>query len=181
MRCRISSSTNRSFPLSSQDRFLAVLDAHFPEHSVSTTPFEDTQYLTTHPTTISRRRSMKLTSAIFATAVALGFAAAPSLAQDPVKAAPQAFKEILNNSEVRVLEYSSKPGQKEAMHSHPAVLLYVIQGGKLKSTAPDGTSKEIEYKTGDIQWREAVTHTGENVGTTEMKSLLIEVKHGKKK
>jgi hypothetical protein len=51
----------------------------------------------------------------------------------------------------------------------------------LKSTAPDGTSKEIEYKTGDIQWREAVTHTGENVGTTEMKSLLIEVKHGKKK
>jgi quercetin dioxygenase-like cupin family protein len=109
------------------------------------------------------------------------FAAIPALAQDPVKAAPQAFKEILNNSEVRVLEYSSKPGQKEAMHSHPAVLLYVIQGGKLKSTAPDGTSKEIEYKTGDIQWREAVTHTGENVGTTEMKSLLIEVKHGKKK
>ena len=102
---------------------------------------------------------MKLTSVIFAAAVALGFATAPSLAQDPVKAAPQAFKEILNNSEVRVLEYSSKPGQKEAMHSHPAILLYVIQGGKLKSTAPDGTSKEIEYKTGDIQWREAVTHT----------------------
>ena len=124
---------------------------------------------------------MKLTSVIFAAAVALGFATAPSLAQDPVKAAPQAFKEILNNSEVRVLEYSSKPGQKEAMHSHPAILLYVIQGGKLKSTAPDGTSKEIEYKTGDIQWREAVTHTGENVGTTDMKSLLIEVKHGKKK
>jgi quercetin dioxygenase-like cupin family protein len=80
-----------------------------------------------------------------------------------------------------VLEFSRKPGQKEAMHSHPAVLLYVIQGGKLKSMAPDGTSKEIEYKTGDIQWREAVTHTGENVGTTEMKSLLIEVKHGRKK
>jgi quercetin dioxygenase-like cupin family protein len=105
----------------------------------------------------------------------------PALAQDPVKAAPQAFKEILNNSEVRVLEYSSKPGQKEAMHSHPAILLYVLQGGKLKSTAPDGTSKEIVYKTGDIQWRPAVTHTGENVGTTEMKSLLIEVKHGKMK
>ena len=124
---------------------------------------------------------MKLTSVIFAIAVALGFAVTPSLAQDPVKAAPQAFKEILNNSEVRVLEYSSKPGHKEAMHSHPAVLMYVIQGGKLKSTTPDGTSKEIDYKTGDIQWREAVTHTGENVGTTEMKSLLIEVKHGKKK
>ena len=124
---------------------------------------------------------MKATSILCALAFAFMFAAIPALAQDPVKAAPQAFKEILNNSEVRVLEYSSKPGDKEAMHSHPAVLLYVLQGGKLKSTAPDGTSKEIEYKTGDIQWRPAVTHTGENVGTTEMKSLLIEVKHGKMK
>jgi quercetin dioxygenase-like cupin family protein len=124
---------------------------------------------------------MKSTSILCVLALAFIFGAMPALAQDPVKAAPQAFKEILNNSEVRVLEYSSKPGQKEAMHSHPAILLYVLQGGKLKSTAPDGTSKEIVYKTGDIQWRPAVTHTGENVGTTEMKSLLIEVKHGKMK
>jgi quercetin dioxygenase-like cupin family protein len=124
---------------------------------------------------------MRLTLVLCILAFAFMVAGIPAHAQDPVKAAPQAFKEILNNSEVRVLEYSSKPGQKEAMHSHPAVLLYVLQGGKLKSTTPDGTSKEIEYKTGDIQWRDAVTHTGENVGTTEMKSLLIEVKHGKKK
>jgi len=123
---------------------------------------------------------MKRVSALCVLVFLLMVAALPALAQDPVKAAPQAFKERLNNSEVRVLEYSSKPGQKEAMHSHPAVILYVIQGGKLKSTAPDGTSKVVEYKTGDIQWREAVTHSGENVGTTEMKSLLVEVKHGKK-
>jgi beta-alanine degradation protein BauB len=109
------------------------------------------------------------------------FAVMPALAQDPVKVAPHAFKERLNNAHVRVLEYSSKPGQKEGMHSHPAILLYVIQGGKLRSTTPDGTSKEIDYKTGDVMWREAITHTGENIGTTEMKSLLIEMKHGKKK
>ena len=108
------------------------------------------------------------------------FAAMPALAQDPVKVAPDAFKERLNNAQVRVLEYSSKPGQKEAMHSHPAVLIYVIQGGKLKSTTPDGTSKEIDYKTGDVIWRDAITHTGENIGTTEMKSLLVEMKHEKK-
>lgn len=124
---------------------------------------------------------MKLTSVLCILAFAFLFAAVPALAQDPVKVAPQAFKEKLNNDKVRVLEYSSKPGQKEAMHSHPAVLLYVIQGGKLKSTASDGTSKEIEYKTGDVQWREAVTHSGENVGTTEMKSLLVEVKQPKRK
>jgi quercetin dioxygenase-like cupin family protein len=87
----------------------------------------------------------------------------------------------LNNDKVRVLECSSKPGAKEALHSHPDILLYVIQRGKFKSIAPDGTSKETELMTGDVIWREAVTHSGENVGTTELKALLIEVKHGKNK
>jgi beta-alanine degradation protein BauB len=117
---------------------------------------------------------MKALSVLF---VAFLFAAMPALAQDPVKVAPQAFKERLSNAHVRVLEYSSKPGQKEGMHSHPASLLYVIQGGKLRFTTPDGTSKEIDYKAGDVMWREAITHTGENIGTTEMKALLVEMKH----
>ena len=124
---------------------------------------------------------MKTTSVLFGLAVACLFGSMQTLAQDPVKAAPQAFRERLNNAHVRVLEYSSKPGQKEAMHSHPDILLYVIQGGKLKSTSPDGTSKVTDYRTGDLIWRDAVTHSGENIGTTEMKSLLIEVKHDKKK
>ena len=109
------------------------------------------------------------------------FFAPTTFAQDPVKVAPQAFKERLSNPTVRVLEYSSRPGDKEPMHSHPAQLLYVIQGGTFKSTAPDGTPTVTEYKTGDVLWRDAVTHSGENVGTTEFKALLIEVKHGKKK
>lgn len=78
------------------------------------------------------------------------FAAMPALAHEPVKVAPEAFKERLDNREVRVIEYSSTPCQKEAMHSHPAVILCVIHGGKFKPTAPDGTSKRIEYKTDDI-------------------------------
>ncbi len=101
--------------------------------------------------------------------------------QDPVKVAPELYKVRLNNDAVRVLEYSSKPGQKEPMHSHPDYLVYVIQGGKIKTTTSDGQSKETEYKVGDVIWREAVTHSGENIGTTEVKTLLIELKHGKKK
>jgi beta-alanine degradation protein BauB len=124
---------------------------------------------------------MKATPVLVGLAVAFLFGSMQMLAQDPVKTNPQAFKERRNNAHVRVLEYSSKPGDKEVMHSHPDVLLYVIQGGTLKSTTPDGTSKVIDYKTGDVFWRGAITHTGENVGTTEMKSLLIEVKHEKKK
>jgi len=124
---------------------------------------------------------MKVTNTLLLFALAIFFAATTTFAQDPVKVAPQAFKERLNNDNVRVLEYSSKPGEKEAMHSHSAGLIYVIQGGKFKSTAADGTSKEIEYKTGEVVWRDAVTHSVENVGTTDLKVLLVEVKHPKKK
>ena len=124
---------------------------------------------------------MKLTALICILVVAFMVATAPALAQDAMKAAPQSFKERLNNDHVRVLEYSSKPGDKEAIHSHPAVLIYVIQGGKLRSTTPDGKSTDIEYKAGDVRWRDAITHTGENIGTTDIKALLVEVKAGKKK
>jgi quercetin dioxygenase-like cupin family protein len=75
-----------------------------------------------------------------------------------------------------VLEYRSKPGNKEAMHSHAPGILICVYGGRFRSTTPDGQSKEVEYKTGDVIWRDAVTHTGENVGTTELVAYLIEFK-----
>jgi quercetin dioxygenase-like cupin family protein len=124
---------------------------------------------------------MKITSILCCFAVILMCAALPVLAQDPVKAAPQSFKERLNNDHVRVLEFTSKPGQKDPMHSHPDMVLYVIKGGTLRSTGPDGTSKDIVYKTGDVMWRDAITHSGENIGKTEMKALLIETKSMSKK
>jgi quercetin dioxygenase-like cupin family protein len=115
-------------------------------------------------------------SLLFASLV---FVTLPARAQDPVKAAPQVFTERINNDHVRVLEYRSKPGTKETMHSHPALVIYVISGGKLKSTTPDGKSQVLKYKTGDVVWREAVTHTVENIGTTELHSIFVEMKKPK--
>ena len=110
-------------------------------------------------------------------AFALALAAAAA-AQDPSKVAPQAFSEKLNNAQVQVFEYHSKPGDKEPMHSHRANVVYVIQGGKERFTLPDGKTEEKELKSGDVIWREASTHAVENIGTTEMRSLIVELKSG---
>lgn len=96
--------------------------------------------------------------------------------QDPVAAAPQAFKERLNNPKVRVLEYASRPGGKEAMHEHGPTVLYVIQGGKTRHTFPDGRTRDAEYKAGDVMWREPVTHSVENIGKMEVRLILVEVR-----
>ena len=116
---------------------------------------------------------------VLAAIVILGFATSTAKAQDPVKVASQAFKEKINNDHVRVLEYRSKPGSKEAMHSHAAAVIHVISGGRFKSTTPDGKSQEIEYKTGDTVWRDELTHSGENIGATEIHVILVEVKKPK--
>jgi beta-alanine degradation protein BauB len=98
------------------------------------------------------------------------------LAQDPSKVAPKGFTEKLDNDRVQVFEYHSKPGDKEPMHSHRANIVYVIQGGKERFTLPDGKTQEREFKTGEVLWREATTHSVENIGTTEMRALIVELK-----
>ena len=76
--------------MSSQDRVFPAVAAHSPQQSVRVTPSTDTQYVITHPTIITRRESVGLTSVLLGFALALVFASM-SLAQDPVKADSEAF------------------------------------------------------------------------------------------
>jgi quercetin dioxygenase-like cupin family protein len=97
-------------------------------------------------------------------------------AQDPVKTSPQYYKVLLENDQVRVLEYHLKPGEKEPMHSHPAGVVYVLSGGKLKFTYPDGRTEEKAAASGETIWREPTTHSVENVGNTEAHAIAIDLK-----
>ena len=99
------------------------------------------------------------------------------LAQDPVKLSPQYYKVLVDNDQVRVLEYRLQPGDKEPMHSHPAGVLYVFSDNKVKNTFPDGTTLERTRKAGKAYWREAITHAVENIGSTEVHGLAVELKN----
>src|SRR5206468_4896166 len=65
-------------------------------------------------------------------------------AQDPVKISPQYYKVLLENDQVRVLEFRLKPGEKEPMHSHPAGIVYALGGATLKFTYADGRARKRE-------------------------------------
>ena len=97
-------------------------------------------------------------------------------AQDPVKTSPQNYKVLLENDQVRVLEYRLKAGEKEPMHSHPAGVVYVLSGAKLKFSYPDGRTEERSAATGETIWRDPTTHAVENVGETEAHAIAIDVK-----
>jgi quercetin dioxygenase-like cupin family protein len=103
-------------------------------------------------------------------------AAAALLAQDAALVSPKVVKVKLDNDRVRVLEVISQPGDKEGVHSHPATLVYVVSGGKLRVSFADGTKRDIELATGDTVYREPVTHSAENIGTTTVHQIIVELK-----
>lgn len=97
-------------------------------------------------------------------------------AQDPLIVNSHSITLKLENSRVRVLEATLKPGDKEKAHSHPAYVIYVIEGGKFRNHAADGTVTEAEFKTGDVIYREPITHWSENIGNTTIRLELVELK-----
>ena len=107
-------------------------------------------------------------------AVVAESAEAPTM--DPVKLSPQYYTVRLDNARVRVLEFRLEPGQKEGMHSHPPGIVYSLADARVRTHLPDGTTVVYPSKKGDVIWREAVTHSGENVGSTEAHYLAVELK-----
>ena len=106
----------------------------------------------------------------------LFLAAAVVVAQDVAVVNPKTTKVTLDNNRVRVIEAVLQPGQKEQLHSHPASVVYVIAGGKARNHSADGSTKDIEYKPGDTFYREPLTHWAENIGTTTIRLVLVELK-----
>ena len=106
----------------------------------------------------------------------LMFAAKPVLAQDPLEMVPGIYSLLFENDQVRVCDIRFKPGDKIAMHSHPNHLLYILSPGTIKLSYADGTSKQIEGKAGDVLWSNAESHMSENIGTTEVHAIIVELK-----
>ncbi|HVR07219.1 MAG TPA: cytoplasmic protein, partial [Thermoanaerobaculia bacterium] len=60
---------------------------------------------------------------------------------------------------------------------HPAAVIYVVSGGKMRNHLADGKTSEAEVKAGDVIYRDALTHWSENIGTTPVHVVLVELKN----
>jgi hypothetical protein len=112
--------------------------------------------------------------------VVAGLVAWPLLvaAQDAAKVQPGAYRVVLENSSVRVLEFNSRPGMGMCgvgLHSHPAHLTILLTPAKIR-VKENGREFIAENKAGDVFWSEAVTHETENVGGANVRALIIEIK-----
>lgn len=102
-------------------------------------------------------------------------------AQDIVKVAPEHSKVLMENDDVRVVQTTLAPGQKDPMHTHPSGWYYVVTPGKMKITFPDGKVALWESEAGEGAWLKTKSpHEDENVGTTTIVWVLVEVKSAEK-
>ncbi len=96
---------------------------------------------------------------------------------DALTASPENFRLVLENDDVRVLEYTLLPGQKDRRHTHPQRVAHVLSGGKLRVGFPDGTHKDFDEVAGTSEWNgPSPLHDTQNIGTTPIRILLVEVK-----
>jgi quercetin dioxygenase-like cupin family protein len=85
-------------------------------------------------------------------------------------------KVLVDNERVKVFEVRIPPGEKLPRHTHPAYVAYAMNSAKVKITFPDGTSATRELVKGNASYSEGVTHEIENIGSTELINLEIELK-----
>jgi len=97
------------------------------------------------------------------------------IAQDR-KLVDPSMKVLFENDRVRVQEHYLKPGQKIGMHSHPDKVIYAINDWKVRETYPDGTTRVVEGKAGTAVWGTAKSHAVENIGTTDVRNIVVELK-----
>ena len=160
-------------PPSSNPRFLEIVSDDFPIRYAPPHQINDLQ-LTGQATTVMRMRFL----IIFALTAAFTASVwvTPAGAQDPAVVNSKTIHVRFENDRVRVLEAILPPGTREQVHSHPAYVIYVLTGGRYRNYAADGKITEGTFQTGDVIYRDPLTHAAENIGDKPMHFILVELK-----
>ncbi len=117
-------------------------------------------------------KNIRLVSIGAVSALCLGVPVA--FAQDAVSTQPDNNKVLFENDRVRVIEVKFGPGTPLKTHSHPAHVVYMVEGGKAKFTTADGKVTEAEMQPGTVRWSDPVTHTVE--ASAPSHAIVVELK-----
>lgn len=97
---------------------------------------------------------------------------------DATVAAPKHHKVLLENDEVRVLEVTVAPGEREPLHVHryPAVMI-IDTSPHMVEHLQDGNSRDLGVRPPGARWFPvAQGHSMENVGNVPLHAIRVELK-----
>ena len=92
-------------------------------------------------------------------------------------ASPDVYKVSAEDDQHRIVEGTWKPGQRDAFHSHPAMLYYWVTPCSLRAYTPDGATRDFSVVAGQAGAQPPVaSHALENVSTSECRIVMFESK-----
>ncbi|HMU43963.1 MAG TPA: hypothetical protein PKA80_11740 [Ignavibacteriaceae bacterium] len=119
------------------------------------------------------KQFLSIFAALFAVIILSGY----SFAQDATKVDSKHYKVEFENDQVRVLRITYGAGEKGVMHSHPEGVIISLTDAKTSFRFPDGTTRDLDIKAGQVMWSPETTHQGENTGDEPFEVIQIELKN----
>jgi hypothetical protein len=83
---------------------------------------------------------------------------------------------LLENRYARAYDIKIPAQTFEPKHTHHDRVVVCLSGAELEHILPDGTIQPSTLKTGEVGWRAGATHTGHNLGHTELWVIAVEPK-----
>ena len=103
-------------------------------------------------------------------------AARPKL-EDPVRVDSKHYTVELENDKIRIVRVKYGPREKSVMHGHPASVVIMVTGGRVRFTYPDGSTEDIDATPGQVMHHAAFDHLPENLGDRPFEAVLVELKY----
>ena len=102
----------------------------------------------------------------------------PSLrVRDPVKVSPDIYKIVLQSTRMRLLVATWQPGQTDAPHGHPPLVVYALTDIEGLSTGETGKQKNVKLRAGASFYQNPEkSHTFKNVGDKPASMILLELR-----
>lgn len=106
---------------------------------------------------------------------AVTLATCTAFGQDFTSVAPSA-KVLKDDGKIRVIDFQAKAGMKLPTHTHPTMVVYLLQGGAVRFTLPDGKTVDSTTPTGGVLINPPVTHSQEHLADSH--AILVEIAEG---
>jgi hypothetical protein len=89
---------------------------------------------------------------------------------------PDVHQVVFDNEHVRVIHARAGQGWKNAIHSHPPMLVIGLAAGRQKVTYPDQRTEIVDLNPGAVVWRDdSLEHSWELLAG-EVHVIMVEVK-----
>lgn len=97
-------------------------------------------------------------------------------AMDPVTTGGTKIKKLGDTLDIKMYEFTIKPGESWGLHTHPHHTVYMLQGGKIALYMREaGRQDTLTFPTGMSLIGGPLTDSGKNIGNTTIKMLINDI------